>query len=96
MVSFGLYHPQMPMPELGKDVAAEYTKRTKNEPNRLIFQAADSLLLIVDAIKQAKSADPKAIDQGAADDEVRRACAAPSSSADEPGTPSSSGSRSRT
>jgi ABC-type branched-subunit amino acid transport system substrate-binding protein len=61
MVSFGLYHPLMPMPLTGKDVAAEYTKRTKNEPNRLIFQAADSLLLIVDAIKQAKSADPKAI-----------------------------------
>jgi branched-chain amino acid transport system substrate-binding protein len=46
---------------IGKDVAAEYTKRTKNEPNRLIFQAADSLLLVADAIRQAKSADPKAI-----------------------------------
>jgi ABC-type branched-subunit amino acid transport system substrate-binding protein len=61
MVSFGLYHPQMTVPQIGKDVAAEYTKRTKGEPNRLIFQAADSLLLIVEAIKQAKSADPKAI-----------------------------------
>ena len=61
MISFGLYHPQMPVPQIGKDVAAEYTKRTKNEPNRLIFQAADSLLLIVEAIKQAKSTDPKAI-----------------------------------
>ena len=61
LISFGLYHPKMPMPELGKQVAAEYTKRTKSEPNRLIFQAADSLLLIVDAIKQAKSTDPKAI-----------------------------------
>jgi branched-chain amino acid transport system substrate-binding protein len=61
MVSFGLYHPQMPVPQIGKDVAAEYTKRTKAEPNRLIFQSADSLLLIVDAIRQAKSADPKAI-----------------------------------
>lgn len=49
------------MPDLGKQVAAEYTKRTKSEPNRLIFQAADSLLLIVDAIKEAKSTDPKAI-----------------------------------
>ncbi|WP_019143123.1 ABC transporter substrate-binding protein [Noviherbaspirillum massiliense] len=58
MVSFGLYHPKMPMPELGKQVAAEYKKRTKNEPNRLIFQAADSLLLVVDAIKQSKSTDP--------------------------------------
>jgi ABC-type branched-subunit amino acid transport system substrate-binding protein len=51
----------MTMPQLGKDIAAEYTKRTKNEPNRLIFQAADSLLLIVDAIKEAKSTEPAAI-----------------------------------
>ena len=61
MVSFGLYHPQMNVPPIGKEVAAEYTRRTKNEPNRLIFQAADSLLLIAEAIKQAKSTDPKAI-----------------------------------
>ncbi|HUQ27431.1 MAG TPA: ABC transporter substrate-binding protein [Usitatibacter sp.] len=61
MVSFGLYHPAMKAPPIGKEVAAEYTKRSKNEPNRLIFQAADSLLLIVEAIKQAKSTDPKAI-----------------------------------
>ena len=63
MISFGLYHPQMPAPQIGKDVAAEYTKRTKNEPNRLIFQSADSLLLIAEAIKHAKSADPKAINK---------------------------------
>jgi branched-chain amino acid transport system substrate-binding protein len=61
MVSFGLYHPAMPMPAIGKDVAAEYTRRVKAEPNRLIFQAADSLLLVTEAIKQAKSTDPKAI-----------------------------------
>jgi ABC-type branched-subunit amino acid transport system substrate-binding protein len=61
MVSFALYHPQMAVPQIGKDVGAEYTKRTKNEPNRLIFQAADSLLLTVEAIKQAKSTDPAAI-----------------------------------
>jgi branched-chain amino acid transport system substrate-binding protein len=62
MISFGLYHPKMPQPELGRQVAAEYQKRAKSEPNRLIFQAADSLLLIVDAIKDAKSTDPKAIE----------------------------------
>jgi branched-chain amino acid transport system substrate-binding protein len=61
MVSFGLYHPAMPMPALGREVAAEYTKRVKAEPNRLVFQAADSLLLVTEAIKQAKSTDPKAI-----------------------------------
>jgi ABC-type branched-subunit amino acid transport system substrate-binding protein len=63
MICFALYHPKMDIPPLGKQVAAEYTKRTKSEPNRLIFQAADSLLLIVDAIKQAKSTDPKAIEK---------------------------------
>ena len=62
LISFGLYHPKMPMPDLAKQVAAEYTKRTKSEPNRLIFQSADSLLLIVDAIKEAKGTDPKAIE----------------------------------
>lgn len=62
MISFGLYHPKMPQPDVGKQVAAEYTKRTKSEPNRLIFQAADSLLLIVDAIKESKSTDPKKIE----------------------------------
>ena len=61
MLSFGLYHPKMPMPKVGQEVSAEYTKRTKGEPNRLIFQAADSLLLIVEAIKQGKSADPASI-----------------------------------
>jgi ABC-type branched-subunit amino acid transport system substrate-binding protein len=61
LVSFGLYHPNMNIPPIGKEVAAEYTKRTKGEPNRLIFQAADSLLLIVEAIKQSKSTDPKVI-----------------------------------
>ena len=63
MICFALYHPKMNTPPLGKQVAAEYTKRTKGEPNRLIFQAADSLLLIVDAIKDAKSTDPKAIEK---------------------------------
>jgi ABC-type branched-subunit amino acid transport system substrate-binding protein len=43
------------------EVARTYQQRTRNEPNRLIFQAADSLLLIVDAIKQAKSTDPNAM-----------------------------------
>lgn len=61
MVSFGLYHPQMTIPKIGQEVAAEYKKRTKNEPNRLIFQAADSVLLIADALKQANSAEPEAL-----------------------------------
>jgi ABC-type branched-subunit amino acid transport system substrate-binding protein len=57
MLAFGLYHPKMPMPELGRQVADIYQKEHKVEPNRLIFQAADSVLLIADAIKQANSTD---------------------------------------
>jgi ABC-type branched-subunit amino acid transport system substrate-binding protein len=63
LICFALYHPKMNVPPLGKQVAEEYQKRTKNEPNRLIFQAADSLLLIVDAIKQSKSTEPQAIEK---------------------------------
>jgi branched-chain amino acid transport system substrate-binding protein len=55
MLVFGLYHPKMALPELGKKVAADYTAKTKADPNRLLFQAADSLFLVAEAIKQAKS-----------------------------------------
>src|SRR3954462_562469 len=61
MMEFGLYYPQMKTTKLGVEVGWAYQQRTKNEPNRLIFQAADSLLLIVDAIKQAKSTDANAM-----------------------------------
>jgi len=61
MLAFGLYHPAMPMPELGKQVGAIYQKNTGNEPNRLIFQAADSVLLIARAIEKAGSTDSEAI-----------------------------------
>jgi branched-chain amino acid transport system substrate-binding protein len=60
MLVFGLYHPKMPMPDLGKKVAAAYTAKTTHEPGRLVFQAADSLFLLAEAIKAANStaADP--------------------------------------
>ena len=61
MIVFGLYHPKMAMPELGKEVAAAYIAKTKNQPNRLLFQAADSLFLIAEAIKAAGSTDPDAM-----------------------------------
>ena len=61
MLNFALYHPEMRAPKLAKVVGDAYRQRTKNDPSRLIFQAADSLLFIVDAIKQAKSTDPNAM-----------------------------------
>lgn len=61
LLAFGLYHPLMPMPELGKQVGQIYQQQSKSEPNRLIFQAADSVLLIARAIEQAKSTESAAI-----------------------------------
>lgn len=61
LIVFGLYHPKMAMPPLGKEVAAAYTAKTHNQPNRLLFQSADSLFLLAQAIKTAKSTDPDGI-----------------------------------
>jgi branched-chain amino acid transport system substrate-binding protein len=61
MLVFGLYHPKMQAPELAKKVADAYVQKTKNEPNRLIFQAADCLYVIADAIKRAKTTEPDAL-----------------------------------
>ena len=61
MLVFGLYHPKMKIPPLGEKVAAAYTAKTHNEPNRLLFQASDSLFVIAEAIKEAKSTKPDAM-----------------------------------
>lgn len=61
MLVFGLYHPKMALPDLGKKVAADYTAKTKNQPNRLLFQAADSVFIVAEAIKAAKSTDTDAL-----------------------------------
>jgi branched-chain amino acid transport system substrate-binding protein len=61
MLVFGLYHPKMAMPDLGKKVADAYKAKTKNEPSRLLFQAADSLFIVAEAIKAAKSSEPEAV-----------------------------------
>ncbi len=61
MLAFGLYHPKMPMPEMGEKVGKIYQDKYGNEPNRLIFQAADSVLLIAKAIEAAGSTDAAAL-----------------------------------
>ncbi len=61
MLVFGLYHPKMAMPDLGKKVATEYTAKTTFQPNRLLFQAADSLFIVAEAIKAAGSTEPDAM-----------------------------------
>jgi branched-chain amino acid transport system substrate-binding protein len=57
LMSFALYHPAMPQTQLATDIAAEYKKRTGNDVNRLVLQAADSLHLVLRGIEQAKSTD---------------------------------------
>jgi branched-chain amino acid transport system substrate-binding protein len=61
LLSFGLYHPKMNLTALGKEVREIYMAREKREPNRLIFQAADSLFLVADAITRAKSTDAEPV-----------------------------------
>jgi ABC-type branched-subunit amino acid transport system substrate-binding protein len=58
LLSFALYHPAMPQTQLAKDITAEYKKRTGNDINRLVLQAADSLNLVIQGIQQAKSTEP--------------------------------------
>jgi branched-chain amino acid transport system substrate-binding protein len=61
MLEFGLYHPSMDMPPMGQKVTKEYEKRLGREPNRLIFQAADSLFLLAEAMNQAGTTDADAV-----------------------------------
>jgi branched-chain amino acid transport system substrate-binding protein len=58
LLSFALYHPQMKQSKLAQDIAAEYKKRTGNDINRLVLQAADSLELVIQGIQAAKSTEP--------------------------------------
>lgn len=61
MISMGWYHPDMKLTDLGKQVRDAYTKKSGKAPGRLIFQAADSLFVIADAIRQAGSTNADAL-----------------------------------
>ncbi|MGQ0653250.1 MAG: ABC transporter substrate-binding protein [Betaproteobacteria bacterium] len=61
LISFGLYHPRMSLTPIGRQVREMYIAREKREPNRLIFQAADSLFILADAAERARSTAPDAL-----------------------------------
>lgn len=61
MLSFGLYHPSMTLTPLGVTVREEYIARHGGFPSRLVFQAADALALLADAMARAGSTDSRAI-----------------------------------
>jgi branched-chain amino acid transport system substrate-binding protein len=60
-IYFDLYHTDMALSDFGKQVREEYMKRHDGTPSRLVFQAADSLLLIKEAIANAGNTDPDAM-----------------------------------
>ncbi len=60
-IFFDLYHPEMPLSAFGERVRDEYVERYDGTPSRLVFQAADSLLLIAEAIRIAGSTDGDAM-----------------------------------
>jgi branched-chain amino acid transport system substrate-binding protein len=51
----------MTLTPIGKEIREIYTAKEKREPNRLIFQAADSLLILADAIARARSTEADAV-----------------------------------
>ena len=61
MMVTGLYHPAMAMPPLGKTVTDMYVAKYKKLPNRMTFEAIDSVLLIAEAVRRAGSTDSPAL-----------------------------------
>jgi branched-chain amino acid transport system substrate-binding protein len=60
-IYFDLYHTDMALSDFGTAVREEYVQRHDGTPSRLVFQAADSLLLIKEAIENAGGTDPDAM-----------------------------------
>src|SRR5690606_37673082 len=60
-IYFDLYHTEMALTDFGAQVRDEYMKRHDGTPSRLVFQAADSLRLIKEAIANTGGTDPDAM-----------------------------------
>ncbi len=61
MIAVAFYHSKMNLSPFGKQVRAEYEKRYNVGPSRLAFQAADSVLLVAEAIKKAGTTNRQAV-----------------------------------
>ena len=59
MLVLGQYHPKMPLPDLGKKVADAFKAKSGKEPNGVLLQAADSLLMVAEAIRSGGSSEPR-------------------------------------
>ena len=63
LIALGFYHPAMQLTELGRRVRDAYVQRTGQSPSRLVFQAADALVVLADAIRRAGRAEREAVIQ---------------------------------
>jgi branched-chain amino acid transport system substrate-binding protein len=61
MLAFSAYHPKMTLPDLGRKVADAYMAQTNKAPTNIVLQAADSLLMVAEAIKSGGSSESEAI-----------------------------------
>lgn len=61
LLAFGFYHPGMELTEVGNEVRNRYVAEVGADPSRLVFQAADSLFAIAEAIELAGSTDHEAV-----------------------------------
>ncbi len=61
MLVLGAFHPKMNLPDLGRKVVEAYAAQGNREPTGIVLQAADSLLLVAEAIKSGGSSEPEAI-----------------------------------
>jgi ABC-type branched-subunit amino acid transport system substrate-binding protein len=55
------YHPQVTLPDLGKQFADTYRAKTGKEPTGMALTAADKLFVVAQAIKSGGSSEPEAI-----------------------------------
>ena len=60
-LAFGHYHPKFQLPGVGSEFRTRFVKRYGADPGRISFQAADCLLMLVDAAKRANSTEPAAL-----------------------------------
>lgn len=61
ILAFGHYHPKFQIPAVGSEFRARFIKRYGADPGRISFQAADCLLMLVDAAKRANNTEPAAL-----------------------------------
>jgi len=61
ILAFGHYHPKFKLPAIGVEFRKRFVEKYKTEPGRISFQAADALLLILDAAKRANSTESAAL-----------------------------------